>query len=98
MFEQAHVSGLYLLDSSIATLFGIGHTSGIVLDVGYTRSRVGCVLDSCLVSHGVIPLGSRDIDLVHGFQGDQVQTLAKKQSSQLNVDVLFNPSLVGTCI
>ena len=57
LFEEFRVENYFSMDAAVASLYAIGKTSGIVVDVGYEKVDVTPVLEgvvhaSCAVRHG----------------------------------------------
>jgi actin-related protein len=64
LFEKLNVPALYLLDSSLAVLYGCGLVTGLVVDIGYKSTTICPVLDNHvqIPSKVVLPIGAKDID------------------------------------
>jgi actin-related protein len=63
LFEKLNVPGLYLIDQSLATVFGCGFVTGLVVDIGHTFTTVVAVIESAVITSSkcVIELGGKDI-------------------------------------
>ena len=64
MFETLNVPGLYLLDSSLASLYACGLVTGLVIDIGYNSTRICPVFENGVLKSAIVetPIGSKDID------------------------------------
>ncbi|KAJ3318553.1 general RNA polymerase II transcription factor [Boothiomyces sp. JEL0866] len=64
MFEELNVPALFLLDQPLASLYGIGVVTGVVIDIGHTSTDITPVIDN-IILHACqksIPIGGKDID------------------------------------
>lgn len=63
-FETLNVPALFLIQSSVASLYAAGVSTGCVIDVGYESTSVTIVFDAQVAHHSttVIPIGGKDID------------------------------------
>ncbi|KAJ3253472.1 general RNA polymerase II transcription factor [Boothiomyces macroporosus] len=64
MFEELNVPALYLLDQPLASLYGIGVVTGVVIDIGHTSTDITPVIDNVILhaAQKSIPVGGKDID------------------------------------
>ena len=63
MFESFNVSGYYVAEAPVLSLYGMGKTAGFSVDVGYSVTDVAPVIDGA-VAHAAsrrIEIGSRDV-------------------------------------
>ncbi|KAL2914792.1 hypothetical protein HK105_205723 [Polyrhizophydium stewartii] len=64
LFEYINAPGVFLLDQALASLYGVGVTSGLVVDVGHSTTTISPVFDN-VVLHGsvvTLPVGGRDVE------------------------------------
>jgi actin-related protein len=68
LFETLNVPALYLVDQSLASLFGVGIITGIVIDIGHTYTSVVCIVESniCPSATQIIEVAGKDIEK-HGL-------------------------------
>jgi len=64
MFEKCNLPALYIAEQPLMALYAIGNTSGIVIDIGYERTRVVPILDNMINTRAAqsLPIGGQDID------------------------------------
>lgn len=64
MFERCNLPALYIAEQPLMALYAIGNTSGIVIDIGYERTRVVPILDNMINTRAAqsLPIGGQDID------------------------------------
>ena len=82
MFETFNVSSYFVTDSATASLYAIGKTSGIVVDMGHEKIDVAPVLDGVLQTSAAsrINVGGKN----------QTESLRKLLQETYNVDVTFD--------
>ncbi|EEH53858.1 actin superfamily [Micromonas pusilla CCMP1545] len=50
MFESFNVAGLYIAEQPVAALYGVGKTSGVSVDVGFSTTDIAPVVDGVVVT------------------------------------------------
>lgn len=62
-FEVFNVTGLFFADQALLSLFSVGKSTGLVVDLGHTKTDVSVVVDGLLYLPSVrrLPFGGRDI-------------------------------------
>lgn len=63
MFENFNVSGLYVLDQAVLSLYATGRLSGCAIDVGFGKIDIAPVVEGAVL-HSIaqqIPLGGKDL-------------------------------------
>lgn len=63
-FEGLNASGLYIIESPLATSFAYGSASGLVVDIGHSTTTLTPVIDNQVLSFMVrqFPIGGRDVE------------------------------------
>ncbi|KAI8900394.1 actin family [Globomyces pollinis-pini] len=64
MFENLNTPGLFLLQQPLATLYGVGIVSGVVIDIGYHTTDITPVIENNIIYNAqkTVPIGGADID------------------------------------
>jgi len=63
-FEKCNLPALYIAEQPLMALYAVGCTSGIVIDIGYERTRIVPILDNVINTRASqsLPIGSQDVD------------------------------------
>ncbi|KAG0314379.1 hypothetical protein BGZ99_008169 [Dissophora globulifera] len=63
-FENFNVPGLYLAEEPLMTIYGCGTVSGLVIDIGHTRTTITPIIETQIQRHAIvsIPIAGSDFD------------------------------------
>ena len=96
LFEYFNVSGLYIADQSFLSLISSGKYNGIVIDIGYNKTKIVPIFDGSILSHAITTLsfGGNDITK-EGFSTHYLPDGKEiKVDDEWAIDALFKPSLI----
>jgi len=81
MFEQFNVSSYFTMDAAVASLYAIGKSSGIVVNMGHEKIDIAPVLEGCMHPSAAtrIPIGGKHM----------TETLQKILAESRGIDLEF---------
>ncbi|KAJ9078470.1 hypothetical protein DSO57_1006250 [Entomophthora muscae] len=63
-FENLNSPALFILPQPLATLYGYGVSNGLVVDIGYSSTKLTPIIDCCVIGYGhsTLAFGTKDFD------------------------------------